>query len=139
MTSGITTSPDAAGAPDSASPSRQPATNPTQSSSSPSTTTQPQSNPQPAYPDLGPNFAHNPKAPFTVSYDQEVYLQLMAGEEDAAQTGVAPGSSGSGSGSGTGLDAGNRTAGTKKNTLKTPTQIYREVRTTVFVIFHLPT
>ncbi|OJJ57554.1 hypothetical protein ASPSYDRAFT_90837 [Aspergillus sydowii CBS 593.65] len=126
MTSGITTSPDAAGAPDSASPSRQPATNPTQSSSSPSTTTQPQSNPQPAYPDLGPNFAHNPKAPFTVSYDQEVYLQLMAGEEDAAQTGVAPGSSGSGSGSGTGPDAGNRTAGTKKNTLKTPTQIYRE-------------
>lgn len=141
MTSGITRSPRAAaaGAPDSASPSRQPATNPAQSSSSPSTaTTQPQSSPQPAFLGLGPNFAHDPKAPFTVSYDQEVYLQLMAGEEDAVQTGVAPGSSGSGSGSGTGgPGAGNGTAGTKKNTLKTPTQIYREVRTEYYFRYFL--
>lgn len=136
MTSGLTTSPRAAaaatGGPDSASLSRQPATNTGQSSSPPSTTTQPHSSPQPAYPGLGPNFAHDPKAPFTVSYDQEVYLQLMAGEEDAVQTGVVPGPSGSGTGTGTG-PGGNGTAGTKKNTLKTPTQIYREV-CPIFVI-----
>ncbi|OJJ05624.1 hypothetical protein ASPVEDRAFT_862034 [Aspergillus versicolor CBS 583.65] len=88
MTSG--TSPRAAaaatGGPDSVSLSRQPATNTGQSSSPPSTTTQPHSSPQPAYPGLGPNFAHDPKAPFTVSYDQDVYLQLMAGEEDAVKT-----------------------------------------------------
>ncbi|KKK23631.1 hypothetical protein ARAM_005625 [Aspergillus rambellii] len=30
---------------------------------------------------LSANFAHNPKAPFAVNYDQEVYLQLTAGED----------------------------------------------------------
>ncbi|KAL4973697.1 hypothetical protein BDW66DRAFT_153560 [Aspergillus desertorum] len=49
------------------------------------TRTQTQSGPQSSslYPGLGANFAHDPKAPFTVNYDQEVYLQLMAGEEGA--------------------------------------------------------
>ncbi|KAI9375982.1 hypothetical protein BJX61DRAFT_539298 [Aspergillus egyptiacus] len=56
------------------------------------------------YPGLSANFA-DPKAPFAVNYDQEVYLQLMAGEEEA------------------GTPAG---TATKKNKSKTPTQIYRE-------------
>ncbi|KAL4781453.1 hypothetical protein BJX76DRAFT_16590 [Aspergillus varians] len=127
--SDITTSPGAPspsrGLPsDTASPSSQPATNPgstsTLSSPSPSTSTstststgqsQSQSGPQTLYPGLGANFAHHPKAPFTVNYDQEVYIQLMAGEEGTGRTGT-----GRGDGSG---------AGTKKKN-KTPTQIYRE-------------
>ncbi|KAL6236231.1 hypothetical protein BDW75DRAFT_117004 [Aspergillus navahoensis] len=60
------------------------------------------------YPGLGANFAHDPKAPFTVNYDQEVYLQFMAGEESA----------------GTGTPDANKNK--KKN--KTLNQIYRERR-----------
>ncbi|KAL4913365.1 hypothetical protein BDW62DRAFT_166028 [Aspergillus aurantiobrunneus] len=116
--SDINTSPGATGTSDpprgssnSASPS-QPAVNPASTSSLPTTNAQHQSGPQSLFPGLGANFAHDAKAPFTVSYDQEVYLQLMADEEGAERAG-----SGTGTESGTG-------AGTKKN--KTPTQIYRE-------------
>ncbi|KAL2820236.1 hypothetical protein BDW59DRAFT_117918 [Aspergillus cavernicola] len=78
-----------------------------ESASQPNTNTQAQS-----YLGLKANFAYDPKGPFTVNYDQEVYLQLMAGDE---------GSSGAGAGAGPGMKAG---SGMKK--CKTPTQIYRE-------------
>ncbi|KAL2848567.1 hypothetical protein BJY01DRAFT_246291 [Aspergillus pseudoustus] len=62
-------------------------------------------NPPSLYQGLSANFAHDPKIPFAVNYDQEVYLQLMAGEDGAK--------------AGEGGD-------TRKKLNKTPTQIYRE-------------
>ncbi|RDW94206.1 uncharacterized protein DSM5745_01528 [Aspergillus mulundensis] len=76
--------------------------------------TQPSPQTSSAWPGLGANFAHDPKAPFTVNYDQEVYLQFMAGEEGTGTTGT-------GTGTGTGTPDIS-----KKNKNKTPKQIYRE-------------
>ncbi|KAL2860855.1 uncharacterized protein BJX67DRAFT_325961 [Aspergillus lucknowensis] len=76
-------------------------------SPSASTSTNNQHEKQPSlYPGLSANFAHDPKAPFAVNYDQEIYLQLMSGEE--------------GTGRETAGGAG------KKKLNRTPTQIYRE-------------
>ncbi|KAL4989155.1 hypothetical protein BDW68DRAFT_176276 [Aspergillus falconensis] len=91
----------------SASASASPS-NSADSTSRTQTKTQTQSGPQSSslYPGLGANFAHDPKAPFTVNYDQEVYLQFMAGEES----------------DGTGTPDANK----NKNKNKTLNQIYRE-------------
>ncbi|KAL4910589.1 hypothetical protein BDW74DRAFT_172062 [Aspergillus multicolor] len=96
---------------------------PSSASSSPSKPTEAQTKTKPqqpspqtssasasAWPGLGANFAHDPKAPFTVNYDQEIYLQFMAAEEGTDTTGT-----------GTGPPDLNKA---KKN--KTPKQIYRE-------------
>ncbi|KAL4738725.1 hypothetical protein BDV11DRAFT_170706 [Aspergillus similis] len=86
------------------------ASNPASSTtSSDQTKKQTQSVPQSSslYPGIGANFAHDPKAPFSVNYDQEVYLQFMAGEE--------------------GADTGTPDANKNKNKNKTLNQIYREV------------
>ncbi|CEN59779.1 hypothetical protein ASPCAL02223 [Aspergillus calidoustus] len=84
-----------------------PASMPTPASTSNTTSeTQHQHRDPPSlYQGLSANFAHDPKTPFTVNYDQEVYLQLMAGEDGAR--------------AGEGADA-------KRKLSKTPTQIYRE-------------
>ncbi|CBF75833.1 predicted protein [Aspergillus nidulans FGSC A4] len=85
------------------------ASNPADSTTtSAQTKKQTQSNSQSSslYPGLGANFAHDPKAPFSVNYDQEVYFQFMAGEE--------------------GTDTGSPDANKNKNKNKTLNQIYRE-------------
>ncbi|KAL4751757.1 hypothetical protein BDW72DRAFT_87295 [Aspergillus terricola var. indicus] len=77
--------------------------------SSAQTKKQTQSDPRSSslYPGIGANFANDPKAPFSVNYDQEVYLQFMAGEE--------------------GAETGSSNANKNKNKNKTLNQIYREV------------
>jgi hypothetical protein len=96
-----------------------PASMPTSASTSNNTAeTQHQHREPPSlYQGLSANFAHDPKAPFPVNYDQEVYLQLMAGEDGVR--------------AGEGADA-------KRKLNKTPTQIYREVCFSSFPSFPLP-
>jgi hypothetical protein len=100
------------------------ASNPADSTTtSAQTKKQTQSNSQSSslYPGLGANFAHDPKAPFSVNYDQEVYFQFMAGEE--------------------GTDTGSPDANKNKNKNKTLNQIYREVCIFYFSsndLFNLP-
>jgi hypothetical protein len=95
-----------------------PASMPTSASTSNNTAeTQHQHREPPSlYQGLSANFAHDPKAPFPVNYDQEVYLQLMAGEDGVR--------------AGEGADA-------KRKLNKTPTQIYREVCFSFFPSFPL--
>ncbi|KAL4865711.1 hypothetical protein BDV12DRAFT_199897 [Aspergillus spectabilis] len=69
-----------------------------------------QTQPQNQY-SLSANFAHDPKAPapYTINYDQEVYLQLITGDGEAGDP-----------------SSPKTKPAEKKNKNKTPTQIYRE-------------
>ncbi|KAL3464675.1 hypothetical protein BJX64DRAFT_88028 [Aspergillus heterothallicus] len=87
-----------------ASTSHPPSLSASTANSAPEIQNQHQTRPS-LYQGLRANFAHDPKAPFAVNYDQEAYLQLMAGEE--------------GPGTGEGGEA-------RRKLNKTPTQIYRE-------------
>ncbi|KAL2808352.1 hypothetical protein BJX63DRAFT_38033 [Aspergillus granulosus] len=85
------------------STSHQPSTSASTSNNAPELRHQ-HRNPPSLYQGLSANFAHDPKVPFAVNYDQEIYLQLMAGTEGREGEGGE----------------------TKKRLNKTPTQIYRE-------------